>query len=132
MRPALAAAVLASSMILGGCVATVGDALAGKAGGTAVVYPVPPARAWAISEKILHDAGSGPIEEHRDEGYMATQFVNIYGVAAVWIEAAGPDSKVTVVTLRGLPTWLISPLEEADFHGYFREALRGAPKDGAP
>jgi len=126
--------VLALTGCLMGC-RTTGDALADKASGTVEVYPVSTDQAWEISRTVFRWEGCDAIEEHRTEGYMITtsgMSLGTYGtVMAAWVEPAGSESKVTVVTKRRVATNFITTLTEGTFHRRFGQAVE-IVKDGKP
>jgi hypothetical protein len=100
----------------------------GRGRGTERVYPVNVDQAWAISKAILDLEPTEKVEEHRSEGYMVTSDVvtaltpGTY--IGVFVEPAGTEAKVTIITRRRTPTQAYASLSEGGFHRKFAELLK--------
>ena len=63
------------------------------------VYDVGTDQAWEIAKTVFRWEGTGPIEEHRSEGYMETSSgsnMMSYGtLMAAWVSLPNPESEST-------------------------------------
>jgi len=124
--------VLLLACAAAGCASTMNDVLAAKADGTAEVYPLPPDRAWELSEAILYDATHEAPLDFKDRGFVCVKggLGSDETFIAVWVEPRERpgESLVTIVTRRASGMQIAVVLSEAEFHERFRAIL--FPKKG--
>lgn len=127
-RGASAALALALTLTLSGCAATMKDAVMGKSSGTAAVYPVPPAQAWELAERILWDETRCYAQDYKDRGFVCLKagLGSDEVFISVWVEPREKpgESLVTIVTRRAVSTQIAVALSEDRFHERFREATK--------
>lgn len=115
-----------------GC-ATMNQAIEAKRDGTAKLYEKPCDVVWPASVRVLRDAGSGTVEEHRDEHFMLAQSGMdpfTFGTLMVaWVEPTGPACNVTAVTKRRFQLDPITHLTETGYHRDLSSALGLAPPE---
>jgi hypothetical protein len=118
------ASILALALAAAGCANTMKDVVDAKDGGTAVVYPVPPARAWEMTDLILWNATRESPEDHKDRGFVCVRggLGDDETLIAVWVEPREKPKEccVTVVARRANGAQLAVVLTEDDFHSRFR------------
>ncbi len=110
--------VVITALLAAGCATFVNlqaDREAGK--GTTRTYAVSMDDAWRIAQTVLRWEGGNAIEEHREGGYMMTEFRETYGgVAGFWLESVGDGVKATAIIKGGL-------LYEDWLHARFAQAV---------
>jgi hypothetical protein len=122
--PGVTILALVLSIAAAGCARTMKDVVAWKEDGTAVVYPVNPARAWEMSEAILWDATRVTPEDHKTYGFECVTggLGDDETLIVVWVEPREKpkESLVTVVARRANGAQLAIVLTEEEFHSRFR------------
>jgi len=106
-------------IFVAGC-ATMGDTMSSKSSGSVRTYHASFERTWRAAMDVFHQAGSGPIEEHRDEHYMSTTFgVDAFSwgtYATAWVDPVGNgEMRVTIVTKKRAKLTIETQLDEGQF-----------------